>query len=262
MQHTAVQQEGIGNEKHGPMAWQRFETGRVNKMKTSILLIGVKERTNEIKEVLCAEGYTVLDSTWEDLYREQEFQLTTCSMVIRVMEENHDHKIGEELHCLLEQKEGSVPIIVITSPIPPEQVVAWLDQGVNDVIVEPIQWKVMMARIRNLLRVFANAVQMDEEVIVVHDLKVNLRSRRVSRAGEYLMLTPKEYELLEFLARHVNEACTRSVILREVWGYDFAMDTNVVDVYIKHLRVKVDKGRDIKLIQTVRGIGYMLHTDS
>ena len=80
----------------------------------------------------------------------------------------------------------------------PEQIVAWLDQGANDVIVEPFQWKIVMARIRNLLRVFSNAARTDEEVIVVHDLKVNLRSRRVSRAGEYLMLTPKEYELLEF----------------------------------------------------------------
>nr|WP_244660899.1 response regulator transcription factor [Paenibacillus sp. CFBP 13594] len=117
----------------------------------------------------------------------------------------------------------------------------------------------MLARIRNLLRVFANASPEGEEVIVVHDLKVNLRSRRVNRAGEYLTLTPKEYELLEYLALHVNEACTRSDILREVWGYEYAMDTNVVDVYIKHLRVKVDKGRSVKLIHTVRGIGYMLH---
>jgi DNA-binding response OmpR family regulator len=93
----------------------------------------------------------------------------------------------------------------------------------------------------------------------VQDLKINLRSRRVSRAGQYLNLTPKEYELLEYLATHLNEACTRSDILREVWGYDFAMDTNVVDVYIKHLRGKVDKGKDVKLIQTVRGVGYMLY---
>ncbi|UOK61536.1 response regulator transcription factor [Paenibacillus sp. OVF10] len=135
----------------------------------------------------------------------------------------------------------------------------WLDYGANDVMEEPIHLTVMLARIRNLLRVFANATPEGEEVIVVHDLKVNLRSRRVSRTGEYLTLTPKEYELLEFLALHVNEACTRSDILREVWGYEYAMDTNVVDVYIKHLRVKVDKGRSVKLIHTVRGIGYMLH---
>ncbi|MEO2202678.1 response regulator transcription factor [Paenibacillus pabuli] len=229
-------------------------------MKTSILLIGDEDRTNFYMEVLCTEGYSVSNITWEELYQEQDSGLETSTMIIRVVDENHDNPIVEELQWLMEQKEGIVPIIVITSLATPEQMVAWLDQGANDVIIEPIQWKVMMARIRNLLRVFANAARTDEEVIVVHDLKVNLRSRRVSRAGEYLMLTPKEYELLEFLARHVNEACTRGTILREVWGYDFAMDTNVVDVYIKHLRVKVDKGRDIKLIHTVRGIGYMLYT--
>ncbi|MET3941350.1 DNA-binding response OmpR family regulator [Paenibacillus sp. PvP094] len=230
-------------------------------MKTSILLIGAKDRTNSIKEVLCTESYSVFDIKWEELYQEQDAQLETCSMIIGIVDEEHDNSIVEELQWLMEYKEGVVPIIVITPQATPEQIVAWLDQGANDVIVEPFQWKIVMARIRNLLRVFSNAARTDEEVIVVHDLKVNLRSRRVSRSGEYLMLTPKEYELLEFLARHVNEACTRSAILREVWGYDFAMDTNVVDVYIKHLRVKVDKGRDIKLIHTVRGIGYMLHTN-
>lgn len=232
-------------------------------MKTSILLIGAEDRTNVYMKVLCAEGYSVSDITWEELYQEQDSGLGTCTMIIGVVDENQDERdtsIVEELQWLMEQKEGIVPVIVIASHATPEQIVAWLDQGANDVIVEPFQWKIVMARIRNLLRVFSNAARTDEEVIVVHDLKVNLRSRRVSRAGEYLMLTPKEYELLEFLARHVNEACTRSAILREVWGYDFAMDTNVVDVYIKHLRVKVDKGRDIKLIHTVRGIGYMLHT--
>lgn len=119
---------------------------------------------------------------------------------------------------------------------------------------EPLHPKVMLARVRSLLRLFASASYDGEEIIVVQDLKINLRSRRVSRAGQYLNLTPKEYELLEYLATHLNEACTRSDILREVWGYDFAMDTNVVDVYIKHLRGKVDKGKDVKLIQTVRGL--------
>ncbi|MGC5772957.1 winged helix-turn-helix domain-containing protein [Paenibacillus pabuli] len=230
-------------------------------MTTSMLLVGSGEQVTFIQDVLCAEGYYVERLEWAELKRGSKLPLAELSMFILVNEtskEEEEHvKTGLDL---LVQKGVISPLLVITPKISPERIVEWLDYGANDVMEEPIHRNVLMARVRNLLRVFAHVTQEDEEVIVVHDLKVNLRSRRVSRAGEYLMLTPKEYELLEFLARHVNEACTRNVILREVWGYDFAMDTNVVDVYIKHLRVKVDKGRDMKLIHTVRGVGYMLHT--
>ncbi|MEK3776318.1 response regulator transcription factor [Paenibacillus sp. FSL K6-4396] len=231
-------------------------------MKTAILLIGAGERVSLIQDVLCSEGYEVQRMEWSELNQSVEPSLLHINLIILV-----DREEGKE-HCGHDQKlelkrwidKGKViPLLVITSNASPQFIVEWLDYGANDVMEEPIHMTVMLARIRNLLRVFANATPEDEEVIVVHDLRVNLRSRRVSRAGEYLTLTPKEYELLEFLALHVNEACTRSDILREVWGYEYAMDTNVVDVYIKHLRVKVDKGRSVKLIHTVRGIGYMLH---
>ncbi|WP_405152824.1 winged helix-turn-helix domain-containing protein [Paenibacillus sp. FSL K6-0108] len=230
-------------------------------MKTSILLIGRGDLVTFIQEILCGEGYQVEQLEWTDLNRISESTLTNLNMIILMNEGCQEDTLTNGLEDFV--KKGVLsPLLVITPKTSPEIIVEWLDYGANDVIEEPIHRNVLLARVRNLLRLFAHVSQEDEEVIVVHDLKVNLRSRRVSRAGEYLVLTPKEYELLEFLARHVNEACPRRVILREVWGYDldFAMDTNVVDVYIKHLRVKVDKGKDIKLIHTVRGIGYMLHT--
>lgn len=199
---------------------------------------------------------------WSELNQSVEPSLLHINLIILVDEEEGNEHCGQDQKLELKQwidKGHVIPLLVITSNASPQFIVEWLDYGANDVMEEPIHLTVMLARIRNLLRVFANATPEGEEVIVVHDLKVNLRSRRVNRAGEYLTLTPKEYELLEYLALHVNEACTRSDILREVWGYEYAMDTNVVDVYIKHLRVKVDKGRSVKLIHTVRGIGYMLH---
>lgn len=212
-----------------------------------------------MKEVLLNNSYTIVELDWHQLQQEQDDQLDSIRMIILLHEANSGKEILEGIECLT-RKSRPIPIVVLTYQASDEEIVRWLDLGANDVIVELVHWNVLLARIRNLLRLFVSVGQMDEEVIVVHDLKVNLRSRRVSRAGEYLMLTPKEYELLEYLARHVNEACTRSMILSEVWGYEFAMDTNVVDVYIKHLRVKVDKGRSEKLIHTVRGIGYMLHS--
>lgn len=215
-----------------------------------------------MQDVLCSEGYEVQRMGWSELNQSVEPSLLHINLIILVDREEGRKHCGQAQKLELKRwldKGQVIPLLVITSNASPEFIVEWLDYGANDVMEEPIHMTVMLARIRNLLRVFANATPEGEEVIVVHDLKVNLRSRRVNRAGEYLTLTPKEYELLEFLALHVNEACTRSDILREVWGYEYAMDTNVVDVYIKHLRVKVDKGRSVKLIHTVRGIGYMLH---
>ncbi|WP_145047174.1 response regulator transcription factor [Paenibacillus xylanexedens] len=228
-------------------------------MQTSILLVGTTERTASIKEVLLNHSYTVVELRWQQLQQERSEQLESIRMIILLHGTDSREEMSEGIERLA-QKSKPVPIVVLTYQAMDEEIVHWLDLGANDVILEPVHSSVLLARLRNLLRLFVSVGQMDEEVIVVHDLKVNLRSRRVSRAGEYLMLTPKEYELLEYLARHVNEACTRSMILSEVWGYEFAMDTNVVDVYIKHLRVKVDKGRPQKLIHTVRGVGYMLHT--
>ncbi|WP_338539884.1 winged helix-turn-helix transcriptional regulator [Paenibacillus tundrae] len=228
-------------------------------MQTSILLVGTTERTASIKEVLLNHSYTVVELRWQQLQQERCEQLESIRMIILLHGTDSREEMSEGIERLA-QKSKPVPIVVLTYQAMDEEIVHWLDLGANDVILEPVHSSVLLARLRNLLRLFVSVGQMDEEVIVVHDLKVNLRSRRVSRAGEYLMLTPKEYELLEYLARHVNEACTRSMILSEVWGYEFAMDTNVVDVYIKHLRVKVDKGRPQKLIHTVRGVGYMLHT--
>ncbi|MDQ0169590.1 response regulator transcription factor [Paenibacillus tundrae] len=228
-------------------------------MQTSILLVGTTERTTSIKEVLLNHSYTVVELRWQQLQQERFAQLESIRMIILLHGTDSREELSEGIEWL-GQKSKPVPIVVLTYQAMDEEIVHWLDLGANDVILEPVHSSVLLARIRNLLRLFVSVDQMDEEVIVVHDLKVNLRSRRVSRTGEYLMLTPKEYELLEYLARHVNEACTRSMILSEVWGYEFAMDTNVVDVYIKHLREKVDKGRSQKLIHTVRGVGYMLHT--
>ncbi|MEK4527254.1 DNA-binding response regulator [Paenibacillus sp. BGI2013] len=231
-------------------------------MKTAILLIGAGEQVSLIQDVLCSEGYEVQRMEWSELNQSVEPSLLHINLIILVDREEGTKHCGKDQKLELKRwldKGQVIPLLVITSNASPQFIVEWLDYGANDVMEEPIHMTVMLARIRNLLRVFANATPEGEEVIVVHDLKVNLRSRRVNRAGEYLTLTPKEYELLEFLALHVNKACTRSDILREVWGYEYAMDTNVVDVYIKHLRVKVDKGRSVKLIHTVRGIGYMLH---
>ncbi len=231
-------------------------------MKTAIMLAGLGEAAQRIEHILQEEGYEVRQLDWSEIDKPRETDAAREQLIILVDRDTEDIQRTEQDRMTLRKwmNQGNVtPILVIIPEASPQRVIDWLDFGANDVMEEPLHPKVMLARIRSLLRLFASASYDGEEIIVVQDLKINLRSRRVSRAGQYLNLTPKEYELLEYLATHLNEACTRSDILREVWGYDFAMDTNVVDVYIKHLRGKVDKGRDVKLIQTVRGVGYMLY---
>ncbi|PYE49230.1 response regulator transcription factor [Paenibacillus barcinonensis] len=231
-------------------------------MKTAIRLAGTGELVTRIEHILLEEGYEVSRLNWSEIDKMGDADAPREQLIIFVDRDTEEIQRSEQDRISLKKwmNQGCLrPVFVIVPEATPQRVVDWLDFGANDVMEEPLHPKVMLARIRSLLRLFANASYNEEEIIVVQDLKINLRSRRVSRGGLYLNLTPKEYELLEYLARHLNEACTRSDILREVWGYDFAMDTNVVDVYIKHLRVKVDKGQDVKLIQTVRGVGYMLH---
>jgi DNA-binding response OmpR family regulator len=244
-----------------PISGGGIQTGRVKKMKTTIILVGTGELVRRIEHVMQEEGYGIKHIEWPELNDKIDINSARPHLIILVDREPEHVNQSEPDKIALKKwmNQGlSLPLMVIMPENSPQRVIDWLDFGANDVMEEPLHWKVMLARIRSLLRLFSSATHEGEEMIVVQDLRLNLRSRRVSRGGQYLNLTPKEYELLEFLAIHVNEACTRGDILREVWGYEFAMDTNVVDVYIKHLRVKVDKGRDVKLIQTVRGVGYML----
>lgn len=239
-----------------------IQTGRVKNMTTVIFLVGTGELVNQIECILQEEGYEVQHIEWVELNEDVVMQFDRPKLILLVEQKSKQMYQNIQNKAALKNwmNQGTpIPLMVIIPETSPQWVIDWLDFGAYDVMEEPVHWKVFLAKIRNILRLFAKVKPDGEETVIVQDLRINLRSRRVSREGQYLNLTPKEYELLEFLAMHLNEACTRSDILREVWGYEFAMDTNVVDVYIKHLRVKVDKGRDVKLIQTVRGIGYMLH---
>nr|WP_237690610.1 winged helix-turn-helix domain-containing protein [Paenibacillus caui] len=98
----------------------------------------------------------------------------------------------------------------------------------------------------------------ERSYIYYEDLRIETKKQKVFRGEDEISLTPKEYDLLLYLTRHRHEICTRETILQEVWGYDFSVNTNVVDVYIKHIRSKLDAGHQRKLIHTVRGAGYML----
>lgn len=159
---------------------------------------------------------------------------------------------------LREQGNRPFPIILFVDEASPSAVVEGLGAGANDVVPITVGKEELLARIRNLLGIFRIENERSSQQVVIDDLIIDPGSRKVRRGDTELSLTVKEFDLLLYLARHVNRVCTREEILKKVWDYDFHMGTNVVDVYIRHLRTKMDKGFSKKLIQSVRGVGYII----
>ncbi|WEK55829.1 MAG: response regulator transcription factor [Candidatus Cohnella colombiensis] len=166
---------------------------------------------------------------------------------------------GVEVLRRLRQSDRAVPVILLTARDTVPDKVSGFEHGANDYITKPFAMEELLARVRNLLRIFqASRDGESEDVLKIGDLTIELLTRKVYRKDHTIDLTPREFELLHYLARHKNEEKTRDEILSDVWGYEYIGDTNVVDVYIRYLRQKMDKGYRHKLIHTVRGVGYML----
>ena len=129
-----------------------------------------------------------------------------------------------------------------------------LELGADDYLVKPFAFSELLARIRTLLRRGSTQV---EQRIRLADLDVDLVRRRVSRGGERIDLTAKEYALLDYFVHHIGEVVSRTLIAEHVWDMNFDSDTNVVDVAVRRLRAKIDDPFDSKLIHTIRGVGYV-----
>ena len=166
---------------------------------------------------------------------------------------------GIEVLRRLRQNDRAVPVILLTARDTVPDKVSGFEHGANDYITKPFAMEELLARVRNLLRIFqASREGENEDVLKIGDLSIELLTRKVYRKDISIDLTPREFELLLYLARHKNTEKTRDEILSDVWGYEYIGDTNVVDVYIRYLRQKMDKGYRHKLLHTVRGVGYML----
>lgn len=167
---------------------------------------------------------------------------------------------GIEVLRQVRQSGNKIPIILLTARDTVPDKVSGFEHGANDYITKPFAVEELLARVRNILRIFEqqNKEAEQADTIVLGDLTIELRSRKVTRKDNVIELTPREFELLVFLIENVNVEKSREDILSEVWGYDFIGETNLVDVYIRYLRQKLDKGYRYKLIHTVRGVGYMI----
>ncbi|KSV59288.1 response regulator transcription factor [Acetivibrio ethanolgignens] len=150
------------------------------------------------------------------------------------------------------------PVIFLTAKDAIEDRVLGLDSGANDYLVKPFSLEELRARLRVLLRTQRGAVKNE---LIVADLVLDCNTQKVTRGGKEIVLSAKEYALLEYMMHNAGVILSREKIENHIWNFDYEGGTNVVDVYISYLRKKIDEGQEKKLIHTVRGRGYVLQED-
>ncbi|MEQ5349816.1 response regulator transcription factor HprR [Proteus genomosp. 6] len=217
-----------------------------------ILLIEDHEKTaNWVKKGLEEAGYTIdiTNDGRDGLYLalENDYKLIILDIMLPGMN-------GWNILKILRTSK-SVPVICLTARDAIDDRVKGLELGTNDYLVKPFSFSELLARVKNQLRVQKNI----STIIEIADLKINLSRHEVERNNIQIPMTRQEYSLLLFFALHINEILPRTLIASEIWGINFDSDTNIVDVAIRRLRKKIDDGFEIKLIETVRGMGYRLN---
>lgn len=158
----------------------------------------------------------------------------------------------------LRNKGNAAPVLILTARDAVDDRVLGLDAGADDYLVKPFAFDEFAARVRALLR---RSSDNKSPILSLADLTLNTADRRITRGERNITLTTTEYALLEYLLRNQGHVLTRSQIADHVWNYDFEYDSNVVDVYIRYLRNKIDRDFSTKLIHTVRGVGYVMREE-
>ena len=164
---------------------------------------------------------------------------------------------GWQVLASLRRRGLEMPVLFLTARDQVEDRVKGLELGADDYLVKPFSFAELLARVRTILR-RGRSGGLDSNVLRAADLELDLLRRRVTRGGKRIDLTAKEFGLLELLMRRQGEVLPRSLIASQVWDMNFDSDTNVIEVAMRRLRLKVDDGQSVKLIQTVRGMGYVL----
>ncbi|RST73147.1 response regulator transcription factor [Siminovitchia acidinfaciens] len=223
-----------------------------------ILIVEDEEKIARVLELeLSFEGYNTgkafTGSDGLKMFHDQSWNLVLLDIMLPEMS-------GVEVLRRIRANDTHTPVILLTAKNSVEDKVSGLDLGANDYITKPFQMEEVLARVRAALRLNPKPIEdsVDDGWIQVGDLKLNELSREVKRGNKAIDLTQREFDLLAYLMQHERQVLNREQILNGVWGYDFYGDTNIVDVYIRYLRNKMDKGYEQPLIHTVRGVGYVL----
>ena len=211
-----------------------------------------KDLNKILSERLKAEHYSV-DSCYDgqealDYLASAEYDVVIMDIMMPVMD-------GLSALRTMRRKNDSTPVLLLTAKDSIEDRVQGLDAGANDYLVKPVAVEELLARIRVLLR---KPAETPKTCYQVADLEVHMDTRQVLRGGKEVKLSGKEFALLRYMIQNEGIVLSRDRLEEHLWNFDYAGGSNVIDVYIRYLRKKIDEGHEPKLIHTVRGAGYVL----
>jgi DNA-binding response OmpR family regulator len=237
---------------------QRRRPFAVIEVDMHILLVEDDDRlAAAVRRIFTAEGH-VVDWVADGLEGLTQSEMEQYDVfVFDVMLPSLD---GFEITRRIRRDGVRTPILLLTARDAVRDRVTGLDAGADDYLVKPFAPQELLARVRALGR-RSSPQSMENHLLTVGDLELNVLTREAERGGKKIDLTAKEFVLLEELMRHAGQVMTRTRLLDTVWNYDVLTDSNVVDMYIHYLRTKIDKDFEVKLIRTVRGVGYAIRAD-
>lgn len=214
------------------------------------------EVANFVAQALKESGF-VTDTAHDG--RDGLFMAANENYDIIILDRMLPTKDGLSVLKTLRATEITTPVLILSALGDVRHRIDGLKSGGDDYMVKPFSVAELLARVQVLLKrtIPSNA----ESELTVGELKIDLLSRKATRAGVEIDLKPKEYKLLEFMMRHAGQVVTRTILLEQVWDYNFAPQTNVIDVHMSRLRNKIDKGYPNELLHTIRGAGYCLRED-
>ncbi len=226
---------------------------------TKILLVEDEEKLARFVELeLKHEGYEV-DKAFDgraglEMAEGGGYDLTLLDIMLPGLN-------GLEVLRRLRKARSEMPVIMLTARDAVMDKVTGLDMGADDYVTKPFSIEELLARIRAALRK-QSAQKQESGLLSCGGLSIDVSRHRVTRDGKDIELTGREFSLLQYFMENKTIVLTRDQLLEKVWGYEYLGETNVVDVYVRYLRGKIDDGFDCKLLQTVRGVGYVLRDDS
>jgi len=228
----------------------------MNNFTKNILLIEDEKKVSKfVKQGLEIEGFSVETAfNGEEGYikaMEENYQLIILDIMLPKMD-------GFEVIKKFRNHKKTIPVLMLTAKDTLQDKITGLNLGADDYLTKPFAFEELLARIHSLLR----RRDIKNTIIEVSDLKLDTVTHKAMRSGQDIELTSKEYALLEFFMRNKNQTVAREVINEKIWNRNFDTKTNVVDVYVNHLRQKIDGKFDKKLIHTVRGSGYIMKEDT
>ncbi len=214
-----------------------------------------KKIANALKKGLSENGYHV-EMAFDGLIGRKLFLSHPYDLVI--LDINLPGLNGYELCKIIRNHNQQVPVIMLTALSSTEDKIEGFDAGADDYVIKPFEFKELLVRIRALLKRSMYQQLPTGNILKVGGLEMNLDTKEVKREGQQILLTAKEFQLLEYFMRNRNRVLSRADIAESVWDIDFDTKTNVIDVYVNYLRNKIDKHFSTRLIHTQVGMGYIL----